>query len=173
MRREVTGNQASWSARQEFECIIKENDAQIHRICFYYSTSTDEYNDLRQDIMINIWRGLGEFREESRRSTWIYRVCLNTCVSNWRKNSKYTDKISIDKIIEPSDDYDAEHIERINHLHYLISLLTPPEKTLIMMWLDGESYDEIAEVTGFNRNTVATKLRRVKEKLTVMAQKNF
>lgn len=56
-------------------------------------------------------------------------------------------------------------------LHFLISLLSPEEKALIMLWLDEKSYDEISEVTGFNRNTVATKLRRIKEKLAFNAKK--
>ena len=55
------------------------------------------------------------------------------------------------------------------HPNYLISMLNPAEKSLLMMWIDERSYDEIAEVTGFNRNTVATKLRRIKEKLAAIA----
>ncbi len=81
--------------------------------------------------------------------------------------------VSIEKIIEPSDEIDTERAERIAQLHHLISMLSAPEKALVMMWLDGQSYDEISEVTGFNRNTVATKLRRAKEKLASMAAKEY
>lgn len=169
----VSSRKTERSNRLAFEDIVRENDSLIHRICFYYSCSEEEYQDLRQDILINIWRGIGEFREESRRSTWIYRVCLNTCVSNWRRNKKSQDMVSIEKIIEPSDEIDTERAERIAQLHHLISMLSAPEKALVMMWLDGQSYDEISEVTGFNRNTVATKLRRAKEKLASMAAKEY
>ena len=111
------------SLELEFSAVISANSRLIDKICFFYASDPQEYEDLRQDIHINIWRGLVNFRDESRKSTWIYRICMNN----------------------------------------------PAEKSLLMMWLDERSYDEIAEVTGFNRNTVATKLRRIKEKLAAIA----
>lgn len=161
-----------YSVCKAFERMIRDNKGLIDRICFYYAASVQEYEDLCQDVYINLWRGMSEFREECSRSTWIYRVCLNTCVSSWRRNGKHKDNVRIEQIVEPSA-ADYEQRERLELLHYLISQLSPSEKALIMMWLDEKSYDEISEVTGFNRNTVATKLRRIKEKLTDMAHKDY
>ena len=160
----------SSSDRIVFEKIIEKHKGLISKICFYYSSSVQEYEDLVQDTYINIWRGLESFRTESKESTWIYRVCLNTCISNWRKNAKYKDAITLDSVAETSEYIDTEK-ENIENLHFLISLLSPGEKALIMLWLDEKSYDEIAELTGFNRNTVATKLRRIREKLSANASK--
>lgn len=159
----------SRSMEREFSDIIADNNQLIERICFYYASDSKEYEDLLQDVYINIWRGLENFREESRKSTWIYRICLNTCVSSWRRNSRHKNSLSIDSIVEPCEE-DGCRSEALEQLHYLISLLNPAEKSLLMMWLDERSYDEIAEVTGFNRNTVATKLRRIKEKLAAIAE---
>lgn len=153
-----------------YERIIEEHRGLITKICYYYSSSVQEYEDLMQDTCINIWRGLDTFRTESRQSTWIYRICLNTCISSWRKNSRHKNARSLDSIVEPIDS-DNVAKEDMETLHFLISLLSPEEKALIMLWLDEKSYDEISEVTGFNRNTVATKLRRIREKLAANARK--
>jgi len=153
-----------------YKRIIEEHKALITKICYYYSSSLPEYEDLIQDTCINIWRGLETFRTESRQSTWIYRICLNTCISSWRKNSRHNNAQTLDSIVEPSE-ADSVIKEEMETLHFLISLLSPEEKALIMLWLDEKSYDEISEVTGFNRNTVATKLRRIKEKLAFNAKK--
>lgn len=153
-----------------YERIIEEHRGLITKICYYYSSSAQEFEDLMQDTCINIWRGLEAFRTESRPSTWIYRICLNTCISSWRKNSRHKNTQSLESIVEPSE-CDGEWKEEMETLHFLISLLSPEEKALIMLWLDEKSYDEISEVTGFNRNTVATKLRRIKEKLAANAKK--
>lgn len=159
---------ADKSLELEFSAVISANSRLIDKICFFYSSDPQEYEDLRQDIHINIWRGLVNFRDESRKSTWIYRICMNTCVSSWRKNGRHKGALPIDSIAEPSDE-ESNPNESLEQLHYLISMLNPAEKSLLMMWLDERSYDEIAEVTGFNRNTVATKLRRIKEKLAAIA----
>ncbi len=153
-----------------YERIIEEHRGLITKICYYYSSSVQEYEDLMQDTCINIWRGLDTFRTESRQSTWIYRICLNTCISSWRKNSRHKNALTLDSIVEPSE-CDGVVKEEMETLHFLISLLSPEEKALIMLWLDEKSYDEISDITGFNRNTVATKLRRIKEKLAAHAKK--
>jgi len=164
----MTVKTEAFSPEREFRLLITDNKPLIDKICFYYAANDQEYDDLHQDIYINIWRGIENFREECRKSTWIYRICLNTCVSTWRKNGRHNGLLSIDKILEPCDEWNVRK-EDLEQLHYLISLLSPAEKSLLMMWLDERSYDEISEVTGFNRNTVATKLRRIKEKLTDIA----
>lgn len=154
-------------ARKEttFRLILKEYDDMIGRICFGYSRNNSELQDLRQDCYAAIWQSLDRFREEAQLKTWIYRVSLNTCVSTLRHRSKEPLKSTIDDFKDIIDT-DSEHLSRLNEMHDLIAMLPPIEKAIILMWLDEMSYDKIAEVVGIPRNTVATKLRRAKEKLT-------
>ena len=153
-----------------FSAIIENNKDLINRICFCYANTNEDYDDLRQDAIINIWKGLDTFREEAKSSTWIYRVCLNTCVTSWRRNSWKTKTQSIEFSRLPEKSETDPATEDMEYLHFLISRLTSSEKALIMMWLDEMSYEDISSVTGLNRNTIATKLRRIKEKLAKMAQ---
>ncbi len=148
----------------EFKELIAIESSTISRICFSYANSADEFEDLRQDALINIWRGMRGFRGEASVKTWIYRVTVNSCLSTIRKQSrhKYESLEGLYGLID-SDDSDKEAIEQ---LHSLINKLGPEEKAIIMMRLDELSYDEIGVAMGLNRNTIATRIRRIKEKIT-------
>lgn len=163
----LTGTEREKSDREErFAYILQEYGSVISGICFSYSTNSDDLKDLRQDIMINIWKGLATFRGDSSLSTWIYRVALNTCVSTVRKRTKSPSTIPLEGIREPEADTDNSSRERIETLHKVITTLSPLDKAIITMWLDERKYDEIAEVTGISRNNVAVRINRIKQKLS-------
>lgn len=155
---------ASLALEREFKALIARDNATISKICFSYSGSVAEYDDLRQDALINIWRGMRSFRGEASEKTWIYRVTVNSCLSTIRRQSRHQHE-SLDGLygLIDSDDSDREAIEQI---HCTIAMLGSQEKAIIMMWLDELSYDDIAAAMGLNRNTVATKIRRIKDKIT-------
>lgn len=144
-----------------FTALLAREDANINRICFSYANSAIEFEDLRQDAIINIWRGMKSFRGESSESTWVYRVTINSCLSTIRKQSrhKHEDLEQLYSLIDAED----EEREAIEQMHNIISSLGREEKAIIMMWLDEMSYNDIATAMGMNRNTVATKIRRIKE----------
>lgn len=146
--------------------LISRENATISKICFSFACSVAEFDDLRQDALINIWRGIKYFRGEATGRTWIYRVTVNSCISTIRKQSHHRHE-SLDELynmISGSDiDVDKDSIEQ---MHHIINTLGSQEKAIIMMWLDEMNYDEIAEAMGLNRNTVATRLRRIKEKIS-------
>lgn len=156
---------------ERFETILRGYGDLITRICFHY-TSDGNLDDLRQDCLINIWRGLGEFRKDAQISTWLYRICINTCISSYRSGRRHRDGRSpVELLRETPDSYfeemeEAESMaERREALYRLIEELPLVERGIIMMWLDERSYDEIAEVSGLSRNNVAVKIHRIKERL--------
>ncbi len=155
---------SSYILEREFKALIDRENATISRICFSYAGSTAEFDDLRQDALINIWRGMESFRGEASTKTWIYRVTVNSCLSTIRKQSRHQHE-SLEGLygLIDSDESDKEDIEQ---LHRVINTLEPQEKAVIMMWLDELSYDEIGEAMGLPRNTIATRIRRIKEKIT-------
>lgn len=104
------------------------------------------------------------FRGGSSTKTWIYRVTVNSCLSTIRKQSRHQHE-SLDALYGLIDSDDS-YKESIEQLHRIINTLDPDEKAIIMMWLDELSYDDIGTAMGLNRNTIATRIRRIKEKIT-------
>lgn len=146
-----------------FNHLISNHSGIINRICYSYAENSDDFNDLRQDVLVNLWRGLDSFRGDSSVVTWIYRVALNTCVSAARKRATRKE-LPLAGILEPQEDYDTEG-DKVVMLYEMIASLPLEERALILLWLDEMPYDEIAEVMGYPRNTVAVKLHRIREKL--------
>ena len=106
------------------------------------------------------------FRGESSFVTWVYRISLNTCISDFRKKKKY-DYVPLEQQVDILED--CEHNELLKEMYSLIKRLNKVDRMFILLWLDEKSYDEIAEITGTNRNNVAIKLHRIKEKLKNMS----
>lgn len=162
---------SSRSLEREFRELLTRENVTISRICFAYACSVAEFDDLRQDALINIWRGMKSFRGEANQRSWIYRVTVNSCLSTIRSQNRHRHESleGLYGLIE-SDEHSREAIEE---MHGAMAALSAQEKAIIMMWLDECSYEEIASAMGLNRNTVATKIRRIKEKISKEYKKNL
>lgn len=149
---------------QEFSRMVRENKSTIYTVCYMFSNDEDEVSDLFQETLINLWKGFESFRHESKLSTWIYRVAMNTCISADRKKRRQGNKVPLSMNINLYDDEDHE-TKQVRQLHERIQRLDLIDRALVMMWLEGMSYEEIAEVVGISVKNVGVKLVRIKEKL--------
>ena len=156
---------------KEFEEAIGQYGGVITKICYYFASDSNEFQDLRQEVFYNLWRGWEDFRKDAKLSTWIYRVSFNTCVSYYRKERKSGPNVSIEEIINIPVEQEATKLERYREMHSLIRQLSYEDRAIILMWLDEKSYDEISELMGMKRNTLAVRLKRIKEKLIKLSQK--
>ena len=152
--------------------IVTQHDDIINRICRSFSHNDQDFDDLRQDSLINIWRGLESFKNNSELRTWLYRIVINTCVSAYRKkkNARTLPMINIpDNVMYCQNDF-----ETLQWLKLALESLDPLNHAIMIMWLDDFSYDEISKVIGINRNTIATRIKRSKEKLkNIITNKKF
>ena len=146
-----------------FEQMVETYSPTITKICFFYAETADEVADLRQDTFINLWRGWEGFRADSELSTWIHRVCLNTCVSYVRKELRHRYQAPLPEIVDVSTG--ADRAELWLEIRRQINTLSKRERAVIILWLEDFSYDDIAEVTGLSRSAVASLLHRIKQKL--------
>ena len=150
-----------------FNSLIKENSRIINSVCYFYSSDIIPFEDLRQEVYINIWKGLDQFKSESKVSTWIYRIAINTALMALRAGKKRVNTIPIDltvfNIYRQTDNSLQDRLETLNGL---IEKLDDIEKAIILLWLDEYSYEEIAETMGMKKSNVATKIFRIKEKLS-------
>ena len=147
-----------------FTQLVREHKSTIYTVCYMFSKDEDEVNDLFQETLINMWKGIGSFREESKISTWIYRVALNTCLLQERKKKKEVKKVPLEMDVNFFQDHDA-NAAQARMLHQRIGRLGLVDRALVMMWLEGMSYDEIGAVMGISAQNVGVKLFRIKENL--------
>ncbi len=152
--------------KREFALLIQEHSRIINKVCYLYATDKMPFDDLRQEIYVNIWLGLNQFRGESKMSTWIYRVAVNSALMAIRSSKTRIETHSFDfGLLDVSTELDDMQQENLQTLQSLINRLEDIAKAIILLWLDEYSYDEIAETLGLKRNTVAVKIHRIKEKL--------
>lgn len=131
-----------------------------------FSQDEEDIKDLFQEVLINLWKGFDSFGGRSNLNTWVYRVSLNTCVSYQRKeNRRRRQSLDFDIDMSTADDSDTEQIEM---LHSRISRLRPFDRAIVLLWLEGISYDEIAGIVGITPKNVGVRLFRIKEELKKM-----
>ena len=152
---------------KQFAQTVAEHKSTIYTVCYMFSKDEDEVQDLFQETLINMWKGMGGFREESKIDTWIYRVALNTCLTQERKKKREVKKVPLNMDVNFFEDNDA-NAKQARILHQRISQLAYVDRALVMLWLDGMSYDEIGAVVGISAQNVAVKLFRIKEQLKKM-----
>lgn len=156
------------SKQQQFLDLADQYKEVIAKVCSVYSSDTAPFADLYQEVMINLWTGLDSFRGEAKASTWIYRLALNTCITWQRRNKRHSFGVSIDAGFDVPDN-SPETAAEISELYALISKLEPFDKALITLWLDEKSYDDISAILGISKTNVATRLHRVKARLSALA----
>ena len=152
---------------KEFIKMVSENQAIINKVCFGYTNNLEDRNDLRQEIIIQIWKAYPNFNHKSKISTWIYRIALNTAISNFRRKKR---NIKTNELLPayyqiPEVEENMEPEENILRLYQLIYGLDDLEKAIMLLYLDDNSYGDIADIVGISETNVATKISRIKLKL--------
>jgi len=135
----------------------------IHKICHIYRNSAEDREDLFQEVVYQLWKSFPSFRKESKFSTWMYRIALNTALASFRQ--KAIEYISMPE--PPLDRAEATQEDSISleEMYDAIELLPIAEKTIITLYLEKMSYAEIGEIIGISENYVGVKINRIKAKL--------
>lgn len=152
---------------KEFLQIITDNQGIIHKVCSIYCDLEEDRRDLFQEIVAQLWKSYPSFRNESKFSTWMYRVALNTAITSFKKDKRQPDKSAVpfEGLQVAEELYDLQTEDQIRMLHKAVSKLTGVEKSIILLFLEDKKYEEIAEITGITQNYVRVKMNRIKKKL--------
>lgn len=153
---------------KEFVEQLEANQNIVHKICRLYTDNQDAHNDLFQEVTIQLWKAYPKFRGDSKFSTWMYRVALNTAITLYRKSKRRVQTQSYDmvefKIKETTED--DETIEQLTLLYGAVKQLNDIEKGLVFLYLEDKNYKEIAETLGISEVNARVKMNRIKTKLT-------
>ncbi len=147
-----------------FQSLIEEHKKILYKVCNSYCRNRDDREDLAQEIIVQLWRSFGGFDERYRFSTWMYRIALNVAISFYRRESTKARHVLSDneRVLEAVDER-ANPPDDIQLLYQVIDGLDPLNKALMLLYLDGNSYAEVAEVLGISETNVATKISRLKK----------
>lgn len=149
---------------KEFLKSIYDYQKIIYKVCKTYRDSREDQEDLFQEIVYQLWKSYPSFKGESKISSWIYRIALNTAIAIYRKPKLPVDYVAkMPEQIHTGVEQQVSEIEE--RLFDALRTLNDTEKALISLFLDDFTYREIAEITGITESNTGVRLNRIKAKL--------
>jgi len=157
---------------KEFLEQIETHKGIIHKISKMYMDDEDDQKDLFQEIICQLWKSYDSFNHQSKFSSWMYRVALNTAIVYFKKQKRKEDLYeTIGKEIEiPIDDAETKEIQ-LAHFYKALQQLDKIEKALMFYFLEDYSHREIGVNLGISEGNARVKLNRAKNKLKELIKK--
>lgn len=158
--------------QEQFLYLLEKNIGMIIKISRAYAQVRQDREDLINDITFELWKSFKHFKGESKVSTWIYRVALNTSMNYKRKNKNGTLLSSFNDLKEKDIGSwlsNEDNSSELEILYRCIDELSEINKAIILLYLDGNSHDEISEIMGISKTNVGTRISRIKEQIRTLA----
>jgi RNA polymerase sigma factor (sigma-70 family) len=151
----------------KFVSDINNNIAIIYKICNIYFIYADDRKDAYQEILYQLWKSYPGFKGDAKFSTWMYKVALNTAITYSKKGSReYSTDTLGENWDQLADSDERQHVnERMAMLYAAINTLNVTDKAITLLYLEDNSYDEIAAITGLTKTNVSVRLVRIKKSL--------
>ena len=143
----------------------------IFKIVRTYAAAAMDQEDLFQEIIIQVWRSIPAFRQESSTSTWLYRISLNTAISWTRKARKHHQAEALDSVQHILQENKIQADERLAWLYHEIYKFDEIDRSVTLLLLEGFSYKEMAAILGITESNVGVKINRIKKQLIAKSKK--
>lgn len=153
---------------QSFVAVIESNKGLIYKVANCYCRNEESRKDLLQEIIIQLWLSFEKYDEKHKLSTWLYRIAMNVSISFFRKEHRRNEinqPLSDEILYLHEDDAPGESNTEIGQLHRFIKELKEIDRAVIILYLEGNSQQEIAEILGLTMTNVSTKVSRIKQQL--------
>jgi RNA polymerase sigma-70 factor (ECF subfamily) len=160
-------------AEKQFEKHITEHELLLLKVCHIYAYTAADRQDLFQEIVIQLWKAYPNFKGNSKLSTWMYRVAINTAITGLRRKKDFI--ISYEPSSLPtqiSDNSSSADEDRLGELYKAIEQLNQVEKAIVMLYMEERTYDEMEEILGITQGNLRVKMNRIKEKLRQLTKVN-
>jgi len=157
------------TGQDRFLILLDEHKKILFKVASSYCRNAADREDLVQEMVLQIWRSFHRYDDRHRFSTWMYRVALNVAISFYRSETRRS------RTTVPAEDSILEIAAKVPEsaaleddlllLQRFIEQLDELDRALVILYLDGNRYDTIAEVLGISETNVGTKISRIKERL--------
>lgn len=151
------------SNEQQFTALVKRHKDTIYSVCLMFADNQDDANDLMQEVLIKLWKGFGSFRVECSEKSWIWRISMNTCITQDQRQ-KHKQEVPVTELLTEQ----TAESKQVKMLHDRIHRLQPFDRAIVMLWLEDLSYEEIGQIVGITAKNVSVRLVRIKEELKKM-----
>ncbi|MBU2916844.1 sigma-70 family RNA polymerase sigma factor [Psychrosphaera sp. F3M07] len=156
------------SKKSQFSELINQHKGIVYKVVNSYCAHKLDKQDLAQEIITRVWLSFDKYDAEYKFSTWMYRVALNVAISYYRKDKKHHDNVSMEEncifnIVDMKDDNSKN--EDIKQLYFFINQLDRLNRAIMLLYLENQSHNDIADSLGLSKSNVATRIGRIKETL--------
>jgi RNA polymerase sigma-70 factor (ECF subfamily) len=153
----------------DFEEIYSKYSPQIFRVCMGYINDYEQARDLTQETFISVWKNLSSFRNQSKISTWIFRIATNNCLRAIEKNKRI---ITTELPYQLPAVHEETQEEQLAFLYNCIAELEETDRIIISLLLEDLPQAEIAAIVGLSNGNIRVKVHRIKEKLAIKFKKH-
>ncbi|WP_245999686.1 RNA polymerase sigma factor [Paraflavitalea soli] len=152
---------------ETFLAVIEANKGIIYKVANSYCSHADNKKDLIQEIMIQLWLSFHKYNEQYSITTWMYRIALNVSISFYRKENRrdaINHPLPEEMLYLPEDEAGGTEAA-ISQLYKFIRELKEMDRAIMLLYLEGSSQQEIADILGLSLTNVSTKVSRIKQQL--------
>jgi len=151
---------------KHFLQLLNEHKGILFKICKIYEDNANDRNDLLQEMTLQLWLAFDSFRGESKFSSWMYRVALNTAIVFFKKQKRRPDSEQLSGNFEQIDvDLNSQKEEQLALFYKAVQQLDKVEKALIYLYMENQTHEEIGENLGITAGNARVRLNRIKNKL--------
>ncbi|HWN75845.1 MAG TPA: sigma-70 family RNA polymerase sigma factor [Candidatus Udaeobacter sp.] len=164
---------AEWET--SFLTDVNQNIRIVHRVCHtYFPRDAMEREEVFQDIIYQLWKSYPQFKGESKFSTWMHKVALNTAINHIRRSTRKPRSAELTEPIAHAPDMNERmhREEEIHQLYKAIDTLMDIDKAIILLHLEDQDYEEIAAITGLTKTNVSVRLVRIRRALKEYVERN-
>ncbi|CAN0574947.1 MAG: sigma-70 family RNA polymerase sigma factor [Maribacter dokdonensis] len=157
--------------KENFISVIDEHKRIIYKIVNSYCPQLEDRKDLEQEIIIQLWNAFDSYNPNYKFTTWMYRIALNTAISFYRKEKKWYQRNDFFNdesmfLLEEGNAVEALELStNVKLLQEFIQKLKELDKAIMLLYLEENSYEEIADILGISTTNVGTKIGRIKVKI--------
>jgi len=154
-------------SEHNFVELLQKHQNIVHKICRIYTDNEHAHKDLFQEISIQLWKAFPKFRGDSKFSTWMYRVGLNTAITLYRKSLRTINSQPIESVAYKLSyqDYDDTKDQQLKMIYTAVKKLNDIDKGIVFLYLENKNYKEISDTLGISEVNARVRMNRIKKKL--------
>jgi RNA polymerase sigma-70 factor (ECF subfamily) len=151
--------------KEEFLSLLRSYQGIIHKVNLVYFSVLEDRKDNFQEVVFNMWKAYPALKNKEKIASWLYAIAINTSISKIRKDSRYTFSGDMESINILSSDSNIEITIDFQRLLEAIRQLKGVDKSIMLLYLEDYSYNEIEEIIGISSSNVGVRINRAKKQL--------